>query len=207
MDKIDNVYIINLPKDKERLEKSKIQLKKYNINPIVIDGVDMKQPVSVENQKYLNEYITPFLPKGLVGCALAHINVWEKIIENNDTYSLIFEDDIEFENNFLERFNNIEIPKDTDILYIGCQGICNPKTKYDIDKILMKSITYKKKQKKINKDVIIPEAPLALHAYIVKNSFIKYLINCLKKDKIQAHIDFQMLKYIVNKNSYALETP
>jgi GR25 family glycosyltransferase involved in LPS biosynthesis len=57
---------------------------------------------------------------GALGCYLSHVSIWQDAKSNGYKNILIFEDDISFQNNFIEEFKKrIEyIPKDYDIFFL-----------------------------------------------------------------------------------------
>lgn len=60
------------------------------------------------------------MTKGGIGCALAHRNAYLNVLNSNDEYVLIVEDDIWFDEQFMDKLNKYlkEIPK-YDILWLG----------------------------------------------------------------------------------------
>jgi hypothetical protein len=87
-----DTYLINLPRDKQRLESAKETLLRINQDHQIVNGVEHQQ--------------------GIVGCGLAHLNIF-------DTYKprcLVLEDDICLTDNVLE---SIDIPEDADAIYLG----------------------------------------------------------------------------------------
>ena len=70
---------------------------------------------------------------GAVGCYLSHISIWQKMVEQKIEKCLIFEDDVEFENDFKEKFKkNVEnkIPKDADAVFLDVAW-CHKEDYYD----------------------------------------------------------------------------
>lgn len=193
----DNIYIINLDKDKERLESSLKECKKIsNKYPIRISGVygkKLSQEIIDKNTTY---FYSKFGPKSAIGCAMSHIKAWEKIIKNGDNTAFILEDDAIIDNNFLSKLKNIKVPEDFYIIYLGCTIGCDIDKKYNIEYPLAKLfIGNPQKVMKINENVFIPSLPLALHGYILSRKGAIYLFNKLKEDKIYSHIDAQILSY------------
>lgn len=127
---INNIYVINLKKDNNRLVKFNNQLKKAKININnrewgrfdAIDGNDYKLVKDVA-KKFTNKSLLSLWEKhkGSIGCYLSHLKLW-KNLESNEGYSLIMEDDALFIPNGL---NNLEIAfkqslrYNWDILYVG----------------------------------------------------------------------------------------
>lgn len=210
---MDNIYIINLDKDTDRLKKTIKQCEKIkSINqPIRISGIYGKHL----SKRELNNFVSPLYSKigssSAIGCSLSHIKAWKSMLKNNDDTALFLEDDVTINNNFMEYFSKIypSIPKDYYIIYLGCTVGCSINKKYDIDypisKILLGSNKYSKKVIKINDNVYTPSLPLALHGYILSKKGAEYLIKCIEKDKINSHIDAQIIKYIYDVPSYAID--
>ena len=62
---------------------------------------------------------------GGVGCAISHKKILDIIIENKYEDTLILEDDIEIVDNFDTLFENIELPNDYDMFYLGYHSAPN----------------------------------------------------------------------------------
>lgn len=205
---IDNVYLINLDKDVKRLFDSKKECKKIGIEPTRIDGVYGKWLSEEDTNGTVDKVYFNFGSKSAIGCAMSHVKAWEKMIENNDSSSLIIEDDVVIDIDFINKFNEIDIPDDYDIIYLGCTNGCDIDKKYSFEFPLVKYYIsqnkYAKKVMKINEHIYVPSLPLALHGYILSLKGAKYLLDNIRKDKIYNHIDAQILKYLKNANSYAV---
>lgn len=206
---IKNTYIINLDKDKERLDNSLLECKKAGINnPTRISGVygkDLTESEITDNVEYVYSKIGL---SSAIGCAMSHIKAWKKMIENGDDSALFLEDDVVFSTDFKERIKTLKVPEGFGIIYLGCNIGCDVNKKYSIEypiaKIFVGKNRYTKKVVKINDNVYIPSIPLAMHAYILSRKCALYLLECIKKDKIQKHIDAQLIKYIKNVPSYSI---
>jgi GR25 family glycosyltransferase involved in LPS biosynthesis len=107
---VDTSYLINLDIRQDRLESSSKQLVDNNIDFQRFSAVD-------GNTLEHSDSMTP----GQYGCYTSHLNVLKDCIENNIQTVAIFEDDVEFCENFEEKFSNIyyDIPDDWDIIYLG----------------------------------------------------------------------------------------
>ena len=102
-----NLYVINLDRSKLRWNKLENECKKYNLNNINrISGIDgqnlliknliRNNTVHQKNKWWFRLKVIKNSEslKGSIGCALSHINLWKKIYNSNDKYSLILEDDV-----------------------------------------------------------------------------------------------------------------
>jgi GR25 family glycosyltransferase involved in LPS biosynthesis len=96
MESANNIFVINLLKDKERLECVSQELNKHSIKFQRFDAVYGKDLSDDEINKKVSFIGRNLLcHHSMVGCYLSHVNLWKKLVEdkNNDFY-LIFEDDI-----------------------------------------------------------------------------------------------------------------
>ena len=90
-----NTYIINLEQDKNRLEKTKNELRKCGFN---MKNVHRFNAVNGKNVNRWNEDIH-IMCKGMctdkiIGCGLSHIKLCKELFNKNLKYALIIEDDI-----------------------------------------------------------------------------------------------------------------
>jgi GR25 family glycosyltransferase involved in LPS biosynthesis len=110
MKKKFEIIIVNLINRKDRKENIIELLDNNNIKSYkffeAIDGKNI--PLTIEIKKLFegNDFSNR---KGFIGCALSHYNIWINLLndENNDYY-VIFEDDIKFTNDFINKFNFIQ---------------------------------------------------------------------------------------------------
>jgi GR25 family glycosyltransferase involved in LPS biosynthesis len=98
----DKVYLINLERRKDRLEKS---TKLLNENNIIFERFDAVDGKALINNTYMNA--------GQYGNYISHLRVLDKCLENDVNVVAIFEDDVEFCENFEKEFNRLYeyIPK------------------------------------------------------------------------------------------------
>jgi len=195
---VDNVYLINMDKDTERLEKVTKECKKFNINFERFNGVDPLKLSKKELNKYVSKICQNICPNGIIGCGVSHMKIYEDAIKNNYKNILVLEDDVYFSDELYKELNKamIELPKDYDILYLGCLGWYNKQPKYNIDLynllyyLLSKCKSTCKNNNKLNnnyKYIHVPELPLSAHAMMISNKGCKKLLNLIKK--LNYHID------------------
>jgi glycosyl transferase family 25 len=144
MNIIDKIFVINLDKDKDRLNNSYKQLNNYNIKNYerysAIYGNDL-------NEKELNNFTTNIgkilASKSMIGCGISHINIWKHIVKEKINKCLILEDDFILVDDFLNKFNNIinKAPIEYDILFLSSNLFHNKNLKlYDIDEYFYKQL-------------------------------------------------------------------
>ena len=118
---IDKIYVINLKKNKDRLEKFMKNAKKANIKVERFDAVYGKE-LSKDHPDILKHFVKNHgLRLSQIGCALSHIKIMEDAINNNYNNILIFEDDAIIQEDFWDRFYEAynELPKDWDMLLLS----------------------------------------------------------------------------------------
>ncbi|MFH7564603.1 glycosyltransferase family 25 protein [Oceanimonas smirnovii] len=96
-DNFPHVYVISLPRHHERRTLISNQLNRLGFNFDFVDGVDgTKLDSDILEKTDLNFCQKKFghsMNNSEIGCALSHIKVYEKIIENNLNNAIILEDD------------------------------------------------------------------------------------------------------------------
>jgi GR25 family glycosyltransferase involved in LPS biosynthesis len=135
------VYICHYHKLVERIEYLKNQFKEKNINYEIVCGKDRndltKEDYSIfSNDMTYNKNRADFSPKrgnynilndaesGVAANFLTHIEIWKKILNGDEEYSLVLEDDAIFVDNYTQHWDEAmnTFPADLDIAYLheGC---------------------------------------------------------------------------------------
>jgi len=182
-------YVINLKRREDRLEKFKKNCPINDFN--LFYGYDGKNDSHPYTEKL-------DIKNGEKGCFISHILIYEEIIKNNDKYVTIFEDDAQFTDNFIEKYNNIinDLNKiDIDILYIGGRFTKDFKL---LDKYFTQNTNniyehnYGNCWNNQNHD-------RTTHAYIISNKCAKLLIDVFNSSEIiNIPIDNWLLKTIID---------
>jgi len=162
----EKIYIINLKDATDRNNFMKKEMEKQNLtNYLFFQAIDGENEDLDENYQFsvVNEWRDPFtrkcITKGEIGCALTHYWIWEEIVNHQYSSILILEDDVTLEENFLEKLNNIDIPKNMDFLYVGRRKL-NRGT-----------------EEKINENIVIPNYSYGTHGYILTLEGAKKLLS------------------------------
>ena len=124
-------YIINLDKNIDRWKKIKKVLDKTDLEYERFYAILGKEITEEEEDKYINKYSKSILTNFIKGCGVSHIKIYEKILESDDDYTLILEDDAllreEDQNkNLSELIKKLisKIPTDWDIIRLHAKGHC-----------------------------------------------------------------------------------
>lgn len=123
------VFVINLDRNSDRLT---------NVERLAAHfGLDFERFSAVNGkllpEAFIDEVISrrrnfdekfSLLKPGEIGCALSHLDIYQKIIDNGLELALILEDDIEFDENlirFISDFENCDVS--FDLLLLGYYGV------------------------------------------------------------------------------------
>jgi GR25 family glycosyltransferase involved in LPS biosynthesis len=112
---IDKIYLINLDSRADRLQTFTESQPNLDFTRIsAINGKQLQLSDTLYNLCKKNHFQWK---KSVIACALSHISVWNKIVNENATYSLILEDDMRFKSGWQDKIK--DIPHDADLLYLG----------------------------------------------------------------------------------------
>lgn len=185
--KVNFPWIISLDKDKNKYINTFKKLKLLKFDPIKFKAIYGKN-IKINEPKIYSKFNN--LSEGEIGCFLSHLLIYyiASKHKNKNQYTLIFEDDI---NTFIneESINkniNDAISHNTNMIYLGkCLEICEKVTK-------------------ISENIYYGHKPLCLHAYLIKNSFAKKIIEGLneyERKSIDFPIDWYLHQYTDNKKT------
>ena len=210
MNKIDNVYIINLDKDTGRLENMKQQISKIGKSFIRIPGVNGKLLTFKEINNTTNLFCNYFCSPSMIGIFMSHYKTWQKVLENGDDYALIMEDDCELVDDFQIQLKYVldelfTIDPDFDFLYLSCGGACDIAQNYNIinsvQKLFLANVENKINHEIKSDYIFIPETPVGFNCYIVSKKCVKKLLKYLQT--ISYHVDVSFLNFQDKFNIYA----
>ena len=188
----DKVFVINLEKEKERLQAFDKQMSKNKINYERFNAVE---GLKVLKDDRLSDYCNTFCTDGMKGCALSHRSIWDTMVKNGYRNIMICEDDAMIPDTFDKDLQNVyyHIPKDYDILYLGCLFGC--KDDSSLNKLVTKVNGYEPQD--VNDKVVEVKGTIGLHCYILSLEGAKKLI----QHPITFHIDTQVM-YLIKLYDY-----
>lgn len=194
----DKVFVINLDKDKERLQSFDEQMKK---NHIAYERYEAVLGSKVLRDERLSEYCNTFCTDGMKGCALSHRSVWELMIEKGYENVIIFEDDSIVSETFDRDFRNVWnfLPKDYDIVYLGYPLGVNKDTSI-INNLYTKIHGHIPEE--INEYAVKIKGSVGAYGYMLSLKGAKHFC----ERPIQWHVDTQIMYWIREYNyiSYAI---
>jgi hypothetical protein len=209
---IKTVYIITTNDDKFNKIKGNIG---SNLQIVRVKGVDKKElddetidTITTGSCRYL-------CSNGTISRWLTHYNLWREISKKGDNGNvLIIDDDGMPVDAFIEMLYEYwkEIPKEWDMIYLGCIGSCNSSIVNDAIYRVFKSRTnndvYINDKKMVY--VIEPGYPLGLYGYMLSKRGVDKLVNSPELKDIQTDLDYAIAdKLIINNDfkAYAFSPP
>jgi GR25 family glycosyltransferase involved in LPS biosynthesis len=109
-------FVINLKRRPDRLQQFHERCPYNNIETVYgFDGNNANQENKKERKIF--EHLSMLRP-GERGCWISHLRIWKKIVDQGIPSAIIFEDDAEFHENFVEIITQTVFPTDG-IVYIG----------------------------------------------------------------------------------------
>ena len=173
----DKIYLINLKRRPDRLIESTKELVNNGIEFEVFEAIDGNPGIKNISKSLESR-------PGHVGCILSHVAIIKKAKELNLKSILILEDDIEFYNNFKQKFNTAieNLPEDWDMFYLSGN-------------------TSSDKLKNINDVIFRCFGTLTTHAYAIKNTLFNEIIE--GQSKLNHPVDVYYNNVIhPNRNCY-----
>jgi len=183
----DKVFVINLEKDKERLQDFNSHMNK---NHIKYNRLNAVLGSKIVNDTRLTDFCNNYCTDGAKGCALSHRNIWQLMVDNDYKNVLVFEDDAVVDENFDRDFQFVwnALPKDYDIVYFGCLFGCQDES---YSNAIFKKI-FGIKTEDINEYVQTTKGSMGTHCYMISLDAAKKFLN----KPINTGIDLQLLLWI-----------
>jgi GR25 family glycosyltransferase involved in LPS biosynthesis len=207
--RISKTFIINLDTRRDRwdnLIKAEPYLEKNALRIPGVNGKNLQMNQFIYNLFENNQFQWK---KSVIGCNLSHIQTWSQILkEKQGDLFLILEDDVRFNKDWIEIWNNSadHIPEDAELLYLG--GVLPPNK----PALPLCSEQVNKYWNKIKPNTLFSPIPLPIfhfcaYSYILTRKgaqkIIDYLTNSIKKsftvsDHLLGSPDVGLKKYFIN---------
>jgi hypothetical protein len=118
---IEKIFVINLDRSVERLEKCKTQAEKYKFKFERFPAIDGSLLTKTQ-KKYVNPWCKNFLcTDGMMGCGLSHLFILKKIMDENISIALILEDDFIWRDDTIDKLYKIK-DFEEGIVKLSCIG-------------------------------------------------------------------------------------
>ena len=197
--KFPETFCLSLKDYPERKIYAEKHLEDNGINAKMFEGINAKKfglstkiPYTDDNPNWDKDCGTPhFISQGHVGCILSHYMLWRVMEYLPYEEYLILEDDVVLCEGFKEKLLDAKsrLPEDWQYCFVG--NCClNKEDSLQIDDGIIQTVT----------------PPLCTHAYMIKKSALKTLIDT--NSIAWSHIDIQIQKRsLSNLNYYVLDPP
>lgn len=191
---LDFIHVVNLDRSVDRLNNFTTMMSNYNLTFTRFSAIDGKLINSQDLDNNTSLLCRTLLCNhGIVGCAMSHIDIWKKLVNDDRTdYYIVMEDDAIIDDQFIPIINEIDNIKhliDFDILSLYCIREFNCKQHG--------------KKYKLSNDLFIGKTlfPLSTTTYIVSKKGAHKLLKLF--DTINYHIDVEIaIKSIFNGINY-----
>ena len=187
------IKIINLERRKDRKEKMEELFKNEHISNWVmmkaVDGNRLEPDIQVASLFYGNDFCNR---KAVIGCALSHYELWQMLLEDKtNEYYVIFEDDVELDKQFYERFYSLQQDMaEKDFLFLGYHMYNKHR---DSVKHKYRNNNTKIEVEKLNTDLYIG----GYFCYSINKTGAKKMLDYIEEFGIKHGIDYMN---IVNEN-------
>jgi glycosyl transferase family 25 len=179
------MYCINLERRKDRKDSMQYQFSKQKIDVEFVNAVDGKLLEPSDEIKELFRDNDFYYRRGVIGCAMSHINLWKRIVEESMSEEVvcIFEDDVKY----VMLLKNYQ--KNTDVLFLSYHT--NRRTEQTKQQII-----------KLNHLNYIG----GTHNYIITTKGAKKMLEIISTNGIQNAIDVFMKKQCNHMKIYEVTT-
>lgn len=178
------IHVINLDRDVEKWKLFNQQIKSDDLKFTRFKAIDGNHRLdTIKVSKMCDDLICN---TGVIGCAQSHISLWKQLVNSNQPYFIIFEDDAKFNvkelTKVLESVDKfIKENKGDFIISLMCIGpFCNVGDKTNIGKYTAISSIF----------------PLCTTAYIITKGAAEYLLSVMN-NTVSYHIDFEIAKHVL----------
>ena len=163
------IFVINLERDMDRRLSIQSQLNKFEIpfefeKGVLGSAIPKEELAVIYDKKKTFRNLCRELTKAEIGCAISHINVYKRIVEENIPYALILEDDI-------------IIPKQLSMILKKIEPQIDPR-KPDLF-LLSRADNVKNKHEYIHPNIYPFYSENGAYSYIVTNFCAKILLKAM----------------------------
>lgn len=183
------VYIINLDEDVGPLQRLEAALRPYQ--SIRCERVPAmpgnRLPDVVARLLTRNEWSTH--NKGTLGVFCSHVSCWQRIVDSDEDFGIVLEDDVELLN--IDLFSQIQIPNNAEIIF------CNDRSNYLADSEgnnTPKLFDFVPIDPVLNY-VAKHRRAIGGDGYILTKSGARKLISFIELDGMFTHVDLRILAY------------
>ena len=119
---LPKTFCINLERRPDRKKNMETRFTNDGIDATFVQAVDGKELEWTSELQHLFRNNNFRSQRGVIGCALSHYKLWKQLVDSDQDSYLIFEDDVEFADNFKEKLVHAYAQVENinfDILYLA----------------------------------------------------------------------------------------
>jgi len=210
---IEYIYI-NLDRRPDRRLHMEAELKRVGVyNFVRFPAIDGKMLIleNMEEKKLFSraDYLTRPFKNAIIGNQLSHYSIWRNAIQNNIDYTVVFQDDVYFGCDDLQKKVKTLIehmPKDALVLWLGTHefALFNKFIPYDLKNQTIDNNISKLFSSVTNEHIgrFKPTVNPCSLAYIITLEGAKSLVNHFQQIGFLRATDHNMNSYLIEKNIY-----
>lgn len=189
---VDQVYVINMDKDVERMKVFDEQMVRNRIRYKRISAV---KGADVKDNKHITDFCKIYCTDGIKGCALSHRLIWDDMVKNNYSRVCVFEDDALLSETFRTDFPEVwkQLPMTFDLFFMGCNMKCGDEHTFSKLIVLAEG---NKPAKHISPNMLKVEGTVGTHGYMISRHCAELFLT----ETINIHIDYEMSRWIGKYN-------
>ncbi|EQC1409824.1 glycosyltransferase family 25 protein [Providencia rettgeri] len=180
------VFIINLKESSERRLKMQAQLDKTELKYEFINAVNGKDLSDAELKEIVYDYPNCMLTKGEIGCALSHLSIYKKMVNENIEQALVLEDDAVLPHNIEDIISKIKLLD----------------SKRSPNIFLLSKIDSYIKNQKLDNNIFKVYQAICSHAYIINKKAAKNIIKIQTPVRYESDM-WRYFRYFNCANVYA----
>lgn len=193
------IYVLNLKRDAHRKETVTKEMKYHDLQDVVefIEAVDGLRLRKKDVEGKLSRTMQWVGHPSVQGCALSHLSIWQRMVDNQIPAAMIMEDDVVLERFFKTKVQKAieELPCHADVLYVGALMTNDQEAlPWYID--MFRSILQIGRSRQLchlsASTIYQPQLALGTHCYYLTLKGAKKLLTHLKGN-IYCHIDYMMM--------------
>lgn len=198
--------VINLDRSPQKFQIVSERLRAAGVNDVQrVPAIDASVLSRSDIARLATKPCAVFCPREAIAISASHTAAWKRVAESNAKYAMIFEDDVVVVDDFSRKVRAVleKIPKDFDVLLLGCFGLCDPDRKgfarLFAPGYMKNSLRYD------SPHAFAPELFAGTHAYIVSKKGCAKLLERIPRARF--HIDWTIASEHAHIDIYAARPP
>jgi GR25 family glycosyltransferase involved in LPS biosynthesis len=189
---VDQVYVINMDKDVERMKRFDEQMRHHGIEYKRITAI---KGTDVSHSKHMTDFCKVYCTDGIKGCALSHHLIWDDMIKHGYSKICVFEDDALLSDTFNEDLPAMwqQLPTTFDLFFMGCNMKCGDT--HTISKLIV-AVEGTAPPERINTHMLKVGGTVGTHGYVIS----RHCAELFHSLQFGTHIDFEMGRWIKQYN-------